>query len=423
MKKLTDRPWYKLDNAAKIFTAVISRKHTTIFRISSSLKDPIDRERMQKALNRLVLRCPYFKVRLRRGLFWYYFDDNNRMPVISKDPHTPCMYDDFTKDNDFPFRVYINKNTIACEFTHYITDGTGAIIFLNSLLAEYFKLAGITIPDFPDVLNCDDTSPEEESKYAFLEYYKRGLPPYKQRKRAFLLPFRLVGKNRYSTITGEIPLDTIQNESRKHGVSITAYITAVLFYSLQDIFVTSHGKKEQRYPIKVLVPVNLRNMFPSKTMRNFSLSTSVEIDPRLGAYTLEELIQKVSHSMKYVIDEKFILQQLAYNVVNETKPLVRIIPLFIKNLFLSGIYNRTDKCNTSIVSNLGRILAPPAIIGKIENFNFILPPSPNVKIKCSFLSFNGLLYVTFAKSIEETDIERMFFTSLIKNNIPVKILK
>ena len=53
----------------------------------------------------------------------------------------------------------------------------------------------------------------------------------------------------------------------------------------------------KRKPIKVLLPVNLRALFPSKTLRNFALYTTPEIDPKLGTYTFAEICQEVKHRM------------------------------------------------------------------------------------------------------------------------------
>ena len=47
-------------------------------------------------------------------------------------------------------------------------------------------------------------------------------------------------------------------------------------------------------PVKVLIPVNLRKIFNSGTLRNFVLYASPSIDPRLGEYTFEELCDMIA---------------------------------------------------------------------------------------------------------------------------------
>ncbi len=52
--------WRNLDNAAKLFSATSSLKDTRVFRFYCILKEEIDPELLQEALNRTVKRYPVF---------------------------------------------------------------------------------------------------------------------------------------------------------------------------------------------------------------------------------------------------------------------------------------------------------------------------------------------------------------------------
>ena len=65
--------WLKLDNAATIYPSTLSRKYAAMFRVSMTLKDKIDKDVLQYALNNVIDRFPTFKYKLKQGLFWCYF--------------------------------------------------------------------------------------------------------------------------------------------------------------------------------------------------------------------------------------------------------------------------------------------------------------------------------------------------------------
>ena len=66
--------WMRLDNAAKIYPAARRNNWSNVFRLSFTLKEEVDPEVLQQALEVTVKRFPSIAARLRRGLFWYYLD-------------------------------------------------------------------------------------------------------------------------------------------------------------------------------------------------------------------------------------------------------------------------------------------------------------------------------------------------------------
>ena len=80
--------WYKLDNAAKIFPFIFSKKDTNSFRLSCVFYEDIIVENLEPALKKALHRFPTFYVKLRRGIFWNYFDHNNAKPLIKEENPT-----------------------------------------------------------------------------------------------------------------------------------------------------------------------------------------------------------------------------------------------------------------------------------------------------------------------------------------------
>ena len=56
-------------------------------------------------------------------------------------------------------RVVYYQNRVSVEFFHILTDGTGANIFLRTLLREYLRLLGHQIPATEGVFDASE-SPE-----------------------------------------------------------------------------------------------------------------------------------------------------------------------------------------------------------------------------------------------------------------------
>jgi hypothetical protein len=172
------------------------------------------------------------------------------------------------------------------------------------------------------------------------------------------------------------------------------------------------------YPLKIQIPVNLRTMFETKTMRNFFLTPPIEFDPRLGSYSLEEIFPKVRHFLRNEItDKRLLLQQIGRNIRGESHPLVRIMPLFIKNMVLGSIYKSGMKKVTTSFSNLGLIRLPEGMTKHVKKITFIPPPNTGFTIASGALSYKDDLSITFGRLTRWNYLELAFFSTLRKEGL------
>ena len=429
MKKENELPykqnkysWFPLDNLAKIFPSNTSSRLTTLFRITAIMTAPVKISLLQNAFKNLLNRCPYFKVQLKAGFFWYYFQSNPAEPKIMADSKYPCMKMPFKKEGVLPLRVKSFKNRISVEFSHLLTDGSGGLSFLKALIVEYLQLSGIEIIELNDFIKVNDKPGEEEWEDSFRKFYQKSIPVPNKISEAFHIPFKFIDKKKYYITTGILSAGNIIKKAKEKNVSLTEFLVALYFDAIQDLYFSSEIKKNNQNPIRISIPVNLRQMYQSKTMRNFFLTVSPEIDPRLGRFSFDEILQKVYHFMMVEVNEKYINQQIKRNVGGEVHPVIRSLPLFIKNIGLSYIYNfYGDNQYTTNFSNLGQVKMPEPLSDYIKGFDFLPPPNPKYKISCTVISFQDRLSITFGRLIEESDIERLFFTKITKMGIHVKI--
>jgi NRPS condensation-like uncharacterized protein len=415
--------WMRLDNAAKIYPAVQSEELTAVFRLSCVLKQRVRIKPLLRAIQLLEDRFPYFKVKLKKGFFWYYLQyQRSPIPVIP-DTSTPCRAFD---NDELIFRILIKNSRISVEFSHILTDGSGGFEFLKSLLLTYFEACNLSAPESLPFLRPNEMPVNEEFEDAFNKYFQSDIPPPKKIQKSFHIPFRLKSIPRFSVIIGLMPLDELTAKSKQHNVSITVYLVSVYLYSLQNIYnrLSTFGKKRSRKIFRIQVPMNLRRMYPSKTMRNFSLFVTPEIDLRLGTYTLEEILKTVYHLMQLETDKKLINKIIARNVGAERNLWLKNTPLFIKSLILYFTYKAAGTSRYSgVITNLGKVTFTPAVDALIDYFVFI-PPPPNktLKVNCGVWGFDNKLIMSFGNITESTEVEREFFTLMTNQGIPVKIL-
>lgn len=418
---ITDNFWLRLDNAAKIFPAVKDSELTSVLRISVELHNRIKIREFLETVKCIENRFPYYNVRLSTGFFWYYLESDKLLVKTFVDKGVPCRQ--FGK-KEILHRILVRENRISVEFSHILTDGTGAFEFLKTLVFCYFEKCGLKLPSQLDYFKPDQKASVEEFEDAYSRYFTKITSPVTGIPEAFHLPFSLKPKPRFSIILGIIPVDEIVKKAKEHEVSLTEYLTAVYLYALQEIYksLPERSRRKSQKKIRIEVPVNLRKMFPSKTMRNFSLYVMPEIDLRLGDYSFEELTKTVYHQMKLETDKKLINKMISRNVGSERNILVKSIPLVVKSLILSRVYKQGVRKYSGVITNLGKINFPPEINTLIKRFVFIPPPAnKNLKVNCGVVGFNNHLVISFGNITRSKALEKTFFSFLVQQGIPVKI--
>ena len=416
------RKWFKLDNAANIYPSTQTSEWSALFRMSVTLSDDVDLWILEEAQINTLKRFPSFASRLSKGLFWHFFEQIDGAPPILEDIYNPTQPLRFRRNRYFMYRLLYHKNRISAEFFHALTDGTGAMTFLLSLVAEYLHLKnGLQVVPSKYVLRCSDSPQPEEYEDAFQRYAgdnSLGLietPSYHY-------DGTVVPLNKLLIISSEMPTEALHDKAKEFGTSIGVFLAAVLIYSIYKKQKSEMSQRALRYDAKISVPINLRRFFPSKTVRNFSTFINPGIKSRLGDYSFEEVLEQVEHFMGMNITEKELNARFSSYVKIEKNLLLRIVPLFVKDLFLkighSLVANRTS---ASTISNLGKVEVDEAMGQFITRIDFMLGRSYGKRASCACVSYNGKTVINFSRTIVEADVERIFFRQLVDMGIPVAI--
>lgn len=414
--------WMPLDNAAKIYPAARRHNWSNVFRLSATLTEDIDPVIMQSALDVTVRRFPSIAARLRRGVFWYYLEQVSHAPPICQESSYPLTRMSFSEIRSCALRVIVYKKRLAVEFFHSLTDGSGGLVFLKSLLAEYLQQRyGLVIPAENGVLGrLEDPSPEELED-SFQKYAGSVSASRRESDAWHLSGTREPGGFLHLTCM-EVPTPAVLEKAHGYGVSLTVYLSACMMRALLDAQAERVPDLRHRRHVKVLIPVNLRRIFPSKTLRNFALYSTPEADPRLGDYTIGELCAIIRHRMGLDITPQSMASKIAANVNSERSIFVKIMPLFIKNAVMKAVFNAVGEKKSSLsLSNLGNVRLPEVMMPYVERMDFILGVQATAPSNCGVLSFRDTLYINFIRNIREPDLEYAFFRVLREEGIPVTV--
>ena len=414
--------WMQLDNSAKIYPASATSRWNNIYRLSATLKDEVDREVLQSALDVTVRRFPSIAVRLKRGVFWYYLEEIKHAPTVQDERSYPLVRMPLDDIRSCAFRVLIYKKRIAVEFFHALTDGNGALIFLKTLVAEYLtQKYGITIPDEHGVLNRLEEPKEEELEDNFP---KNKAPVGKSRAESD--SYRIYGKTEDDgfchVTTFMLQPGQLLEAAHSYGVTVTAlvaaaFIKASINLQFEDVKKLKHMKK-----VKVLIPVNLRKIYNSKTLRNFVLYVTPGVDPRLGEYTLEELANIVHHRMALDITEKNMSARIYTNVRDEERMILKLTPLFLKNIVMKTIFMLVgEKKSTLSISNLGLVKLPEIMNEYVDRLDFVLSVQSSAPYNASMISYKNGLNLSIIRNIKEPRLERALHEVFKEMGVHVKV--
>lgn len=417
---MSDSKRFKLDNAGKLYPSIANTRVSTVFRVSATLIEEVDKVSLNCALEKVVKRMPYFNVKLKSGLFWYYFEQSTDIHEVEEEIFSPCMFLRYKQDKRYPYRVLIYKRRISLEVSHSITDGSGALIFLKTLLYEYFKILGVSASRDESIFDIDENPEIWEYEDAFSKVYNKKLPKPEKRSRAYKMPFSLCEKGKYNIITGISYVDQIKEVAKTYNAGITQYIIAAYFMSFQDFFLNQ--SQIPNHPVVINVPVNLRGMFEVNTMKNFFLSITLAIDFRLGIYTFDEVLTLVKGQMSTKLSKKHLSQYIRRNVKSEKNPLIRLVPLMLKDVFMPTIYTEFGEKNyTSSISSLGLVKMPSEIEDMIEKIEVYPPPSRGNLVKITIASYKGKMHISFGSLTDTRELEKYFFRRLVDMGVPVEI--
>ena len=417
-----DTPWYPLDNAGTMYSALQKERYSAIYRFSAWMTEAVEPEALQRAIDKTMPRFPSFRVRIRRGVFWYYLEPNDAPgPFLKQDVADPCQPVRFKEDNRWLVRFYYYGHRISIEVFHALSDGTGGLIFFRSLLRAYLMELGCNdIPCGPGLLDIQQEPRKEEREDAYLQYAGGPSRAAHLVKRSYQNLGEPEPFYTFHVTMGFIPVDKVKAKAKEYNASITEYLAAVLIKVLLD---KQHRENPHReLPVALAIPVDLRSLFPTESLRNFILTVQPVIDPALGEWTLPQIVAQVHHYMRLHIIPQELRAIFTRNVRYQSSRFLRCLPRQLKDAVVSHSYrSRGVLPYSAIFTNPGLFKVPPEMAPHIDHMEVVLGQATVPRPHVSSISFGNTMEITFAGTQKDTDTARAFFCHLVQDGIPVKI--
>ena len=397
------RKWFKLDNAAKIFPPVSNKKDPKVFRFVCVLKENIDKDILQESVQEALNFFPNFRSILKKGFFWHYLETTDFNPIIKEEKKDICSPIYNKKKKKLLFRVNYYKNRINLEVYHALTDGTGALEFLKTIVHIYISKK-YNIEEF----NFDyDASLNEKSSDSFNKYYKFQLNKIEKSNKVYRIKGEKLDKIR--VINGCMNTKDLVDLAHKYNTTLTGLIVSIYILAIKE---NMNLKDENKY-ICIDIPVNLRKYFKSQTARNFFSVIKLKYN---GSDNLEDIIKYVDKNLKKGLKKDNLFKTMNKYATFEHNFLIRLIPLFIKNFILKIIIKFVK--TTSTVTNLGIIKVDDSIKDYIDSFEVYVSTD---KMQISMCSYLDKLNISFSSIFDSMDIIKNFYRKLSSFGIDIII--
>lgn len=415
--KSTKDEWVRLENASKIFPAVSGDKDSKVFRIVCELKEPVDPQVLQQALNITIECFPLYKSVLRRGAFWYYFEESDIKPTVEPESRPVCSPIYYRGRHTLLFRVLYYRKRISLEVFHALTDGTGAFWFMQNMVQHYLLIKHQSALEGrkPELLG--NGSMSEKMNDSFQRHFigsgvfKRN-PDKKKATRAFQLRGSRLEENRIQLIEGSMSVKSVLREAHEHDASLTIYLASVFICSIYK----SMTAWEKRRPVTLSVPVNLRQFYESGTARNFFTTISVSCHFTDSVISIEDIIEVVKAGFEEGMKKENLAGYLDRLLALEKNLLAKAVPLPLKDLILRIGDRVINRGVTSSISNVGKIKMPAGFDDYIQQFSCFLGAR---RPQLTLCSFGDRLVISFSSPFKDSEIAKTFFQLLSNNKIEI----
>jgi len=401
--------WYSLDNAAKIYPLSMKHDYMAVFRLSAYLKEDVVPEILQMALTFTIKRFPSFATTVKKGFFWHYLDATKRRYIVEPETGIPCQPIRIGQSGSQSFRVLYYRNRISTEFFHILTDGTGGMCFLKTLIAEYFRLLGTAFVCGSGILPVNGMTSSGEIANEFLNIRPEGAASGFVDKAAVQYGGKLSHVRPCRVIHFKMNAAALKAVAGRKGATVTAYILSLMFVAGRRATDVIDGD------FNIQVPVNMRKFYSSETLRNFSMYCGIRI-PLTEISEPDTLIPEIMRQLTVKASRQAMNEMV--NATNRMTKAIRFIPLFLKAPAARLIYGFLgDRIFSNTLSNLGVVSLPPELAGRIDSMDFVLGASITNRASCAMVTFGDTATLSVTKNTADPSFEEALYELLCRDGL------
>lgn len=406
--------WRSLDNAAKLFSAASSPKDTRVFRFYCELKEEVKEEILQEALNQTIQKYPVFLSVMRKGLFWHYLEKSELRPVVREEYKEPCSSLYVRDKKTLLFEVTYYKKRINFEVFHALTDGTGATEFLRELVKNYLYL--IHEEDLEPVeLSNQYLTVKDQEDDSFSRYYDPDFPR-KKKKKIRAVQIKKGGKGYEELQINEVSMSVkeLLGIAREKKVSMSVLLTAAFICAIHE----EMSRMQEKKPVILMVPVNLRKIFPSDSMLNFFGYIEPGYQFGGGKDSFEDVLEAVKLYFQENLSKEHMAGRMNELIAIEKHKILKWAPLELKNRCIRAGAKMAEQEVTAVLSNMSVVKMPEDYAQYIEKFGVYTSTNRTELCICSF---QDTLSLGFTSRYDSTNIQRNFYRILKELGASVKV--
>lgn len=406
--------WRSLDNAAKLFSAASSPKDTRVFRFYCELKEEVKEEILQEALNQTIQKYPVFLSVMRKGLFWHYLEKSELRPVEREEYKEPCSSLYVRDKKTLLFEVTYYKKRINFEVFHALTDGTGATEFLRELVKNYLYL--IHEEDLEPVeLSNQYLTVKDQEDDSFSRYYDPDFPRKKKKKiRAVQIKKGGKGYEELQINEASMSVKELLGIAREKKVSMSVLLTAAFICAIHE----EMSRMQEKKPVILMVPVNLRKIFPSDSMLNFFGYIEPGYQFGGGKDSFEDVLEAVKLYFQENLSKEHMAGRMNELIAIEKHKILKWAPLELKNRCIRAGAKMAEQEVTAVLSNMSVVKMPEDYAQYIEKFGVYTSTNRTELCICSF---QDTLSLGFTSRYDSTNIQRNFYRILKELGASVKV--
>jgi len=393
-----------------LYLAQMGPDHTNVYRFSLTLAEPVCPELLQQAADRICPRFPTIFAGFREGIFSYAVIPAVSAPRVQEDPG---LLKTMTRQEmgRCAYRIYYDRCEIVIEAFHALTDGYGAIASFRTLAAEYLFLRyGIDSPERQGMLESGEPDWQTELRDSYLDHAgeKPSGVPNRQ-------AYQLAGENRdWQVKTSVEPFSTRQllDAAKRSGVSVTSMLSGIMAEAIMELQ-RKHSRPGREKPVRIMVPIDLRRQFPSRTLRNFILYALPTMEPGEAELPRLERLRRLHQQLREQTAREKLAPQIARNVQLQSSWLFRMIPLKLKCAAMRLIYRFFGECNSSItLTNLGPVPLSEELKPHIRKIEVHLTPRRGSPYNCALISCGDTTCISITRFGAMPELEPLFFSKL-----------
>ena len=406
--------WRSLDNAAKLFSAASSPKDTRVFRFYCELKEEVKEEILQEALNQTIQKDPVFLSVMRKGLFWHYLEKSELRPVVREEYKEPCSSLYVRDKKTLLFEVTYYEKRINFEVFHALTDGTGATEFLRELVKNYLYL--IHEEDLEPVeLSNQYLTVKDQEDDSFSRYYDPDFPRKKKKKiRAVQIKKGGKGYEELQINEASMSVKELLGIAREKKVSMSVLLTAAFICAIHE----EMSRMQEKKPVILMVPVNLRKIFPSDSMLNFFGYIEPGYQFGGGKDSFEDVLEAVKLYFQENLSKEHMAGRMNELIAIEKHKILKWAPLELKNRCIRAGAKMAEQEVTAVLSNMSVVKMPEDYAQYIEKFGVYTSTNRTELCICSF---QDTLSLGFTSRYDSTNIQRNFYRILKELGASVKV--